>query len=92
MFNENSVNNVKCTFSLAQALQQAGGSISQNVLDMSVGNFIVNVAGPNDIFFHHCPTLTKNAPTCAACGIMMAPTIIGNCWICLNCGEKSGRS
>lgn len=29
-------------------------------------------------------------PTCAACGCMMVPD--GMCFVCTNCGEKSGKS
>jgi hypothetical protein len=34
------------------------------------------------------------APSCAACGAVMLKSVEddGTCWLCLNCGEKSGQS
>ena len=40
-----------CTLSLSEAVQQAGGAISDRLLDMSVREFIATVAGQNHIRF-----------------------------------------
>ena len=41
----------ECSFSLATAIQNAGGSVSVSMLDMSVKEFIATVAGQNHIRF-----------------------------------------
>jgi hypothetical protein len=41
----------KCVMSLAQAIQRAGGSVGDHVLNMSLRDFITEVAGPNGIRF-----------------------------------------
>ena len=40
-----------CTLSFAEAIQQAGGTISDRMLDMSVREFIATVGAQNNIKF-----------------------------------------
>lgn len=44
-----------CTMSLAIAVQQAGGGLSDRILNMSVREFISTVAGQNNIRFTFVP-------------------------------------
>jgi hypothetical protein len=46
---------VDCTLSFTRAVQQAGGEISDRILDMSVREFISNVASQNGIRFIYDP-------------------------------------
>ncbi len=49
-----------CSFSLAEAIQQAGGTVSDRMLDMTVREFIADVAGQNGIrFVHKSNTILK---------------------------------
>lgn len=41
----------ECTLSLSRAIQEAGGAISEGLLDMTLGEFITRVAGQNSITF-----------------------------------------
>lgn len=40
-----------CAMSLAQAMQDAGGAVGLNILNMTMREFIVRIAGQNDIRF-----------------------------------------
>jgi len=42
---------MECTMSLAKAVQEAGGAVSAHLLDMTVAEFIREVAGQNNIQF-----------------------------------------
>lgn len=44
---------IACTASLTIAIQEAGGRISTEMLDMTVREFIANVAAQNGIRFIH---------------------------------------
>lgn len=41
----------ECTLSLGQAMQEAGGTVSESLLDMTLRDFIVTCAGQNHIRF-----------------------------------------
>lgn len=49
-----------CVFSLAKAIQQAGGSLNEDILKMTVEDFIMNVAGQNGIRFVFVPPDKSN--------------------------------
>lgn len=40
-----------CTWSLARAVQDAGGALQEDTLDMTLREFIASVAGQNNIRF-----------------------------------------
>lgn len=52
---------MECTWSLASAVQEAGGRLRPDMMDMSLREFISTVAGQNYIRFVYTPPLPKSA-------------------------------
>ena len=43
----------RCIVSLYQSIQQAGGMPANDLLDMTLKSFIIDIAGPNNILFKY---------------------------------------
>ena len=44
---------MKTTTMLMKAIQESGGTVGDNILDMTVAEFIAEVAAPNNIEFRY---------------------------------------
>jgi hypothetical protein len=51
---------MKCTASLFKSLQDAGGAIDENYLNMKLGDFISTIASKNNIKFIYVDNKIKN--------------------------------
>ena len=50
---------VDCTTTLMQAVQEAGGTVNGEILNMSVSEFIATVAAQNHIRFAYAPSVEE---------------------------------
>ena len=51
---------MKTTTMLMKAIQESGGTVGDNILDMTVAEFIAEVAAPNNIEFRYKKSYVKD--------------------------------